>query len=452
MTRYADPHRCPDCRKPIPRGAPSCPFCGLSLCGPLAGRLFYTLAQADDLLDALRHGDLLPAAGQASPPGATVGSSLPPPGQRPVDPAPFRDRSGVRALLPPTGLSSASVPKILLALGVLCLLVAALAFLAVSWSVMGVASRTATLLVLTGIAAGLSGWACANGLRAAGEALGVVALGLLVFDLFGAKSSGWLGDVGYADFLMLQGALLGIVAAGASLAARRTPVRALVGSQVLGVLGVGALAVGVAEGGWLPASPTSVAVVLITGSVTLMAHRARLLPLAVGTSVVTGVCWTAMFGQSFERAAANPDPSQLWLGLEGWPLLVSAALVGGIALISSLPTLVRVSATAIAGLVVAVASLIPFSQSGPTGATTAVLVVLVAACAVTWLLPAPWSFAAAVTLTLASGWMLLVTLVLGSTASFRLLDASAELWGGTVSDGSARPPTALQGSHHGCCP
>ena len=43
------------------------------------------------------------------------------------------------------------MPKILLALGAGCLLVAALLFLAVTWSVLGVGGRTATLVGFTAI-------------------------------------------------------------------------------------------------------------------------------------------------------------------------------------------------------------------------------------------------------------------------------------------------------------
>ena len=42
-------------------------------------------------------------------------------------------------------MSAATVPKILLGLGAMCLLVAALVFLAVAWAVLGVEGRTVVL-------------------------------------------------------------------------------------------------------------------------------------------------------------------------------------------------------------------------------------------------------------------------------------------------------------------
>src|SRR4029079_17104880 len=56
------------------------------------------------------------------------------------------------------GLSAASVPRILLGLGATCLLVAAVVFLAVAWSDLGMGARTAILLTLTAGAAAATGW------------------------------------------------------------------------------------------------------------------------------------------------------------------------------------------------------------------------------------------------------------------------------------------------------
>ena len=137
MTRYADPERCPGCRAAMPYGASRCPSCGLNLEGPLAARLFATLSSADDLLAQMR----APAAATAS--GAAPAGPVGPPGATATTPS----AAGVGTLvrpetapavgvpagggpLPPEhhgGLSGASVPKILLGLGALCLLVAALA-------------------------------------------------------------------------------------------------------------------------------------------------------------------------------------------------------------------------------------------------------------------------------------------------------------------------------------
>ena len=60
------------------------------------------------------------------------------------------------------------MPRILLGLGVLCLLVAAVTFLAVAWSWLGVGGRTVVLLLLTATSGGLSVWLSRRDLRLAG--------------------------------------------------------------------------------------------------------------------------------------------------------------------------------------------------------------------------------------------------------------------------------------------
>ena len=224
MTRYADPERCPDCLGAMPFGATTCPACGLSLDGPLPARLFLTLSEADRILEQMRAA--APAAAQpvATPAGAAPAAV--PAQALPTQTAPVTGFAGT-APPPVTGpvhvphahLSASSVPKILLGLGAICVLIAAMVFLAVTWSVMGVAGRTATLVGFTVVTGGLATWVARRGLRAAAESLTVVALGLLAFDLFGARDSGWFGEMTDAGFLVLLGAVL---AAAVVRAGRRT--------------------------------------------------------------------------------------------------------------------------------------------------------------------------------------------------------------------------------------
>jgi len=114
MSKLVDPHICPDCRAPLdPIG--TCTGCGLRLVGPAAAELWQRMQQADRLIEQLR---AQPAT--APPATAVVGSP-------PVGPMP-------RASTPSRGLPSVSVPVVLLSLGALCLLVAAVVFVAVAWS------------------------------------------------------------------------------------------------------------------------------------------------------------------------------------------------------------------------------------------------------------------------------------------------------------------------------
>ncbi|WP_341230309.1 hypothetical protein, partial [Nocardioides salarius] len=159
MPTYARPDLCPDCGAVLPPEPDACPRCGLPLRDPLADELLATLRHADELVVRLR-------ARAAAPTRAPVPGTV----RR------TRRGSGGRRLVP-RRLGQATVPQLLLALGAACLLVAAVVFLAVAWSWLGVAGRTAVLLVLTVSAGGASVLLSRRDLVAAAEALCAVTLG-----------------------------------------------------------------------------------------------------------------------------------------------------------------------------------------------------------------------------------------------------------------------------------
>lgn len=421
MTRYADPERCPDCQAAMPFGAPRCPSCGLSLEGPLAERLFTTLATADGLLEQLRLAGHAPATAPAST------APLPPP-------------SGVAATLArPERVRGASVPKILLGLGALCLLVAALVFLAVAWSAMGVAGRTATLVGFTAVAAGLSAWAARRDLRAAAESLGVVALGLLAFDLFGARDAGWLGDIGTPAFFVVLGTVLALTGALAALAVRRTPAGALTGAEVVASLGVLSAAIGWVATDWFAWSAGLALAVVLLGAVAALATRVRLTTLAVGTGLFTVSAWVVLAVSSWDRAVTHASLAELWTDLEVWPLVVSAALAAVPALLS-LPLLARLSGLSAATLVLAGVVLAPFTDETVTvlvaaGAVVLVILSLLAAGVV----PQPWRRGLAAPIGLGVLWTGIVSAALAAVAASRLGEAGTALWSGAAGDSFPAP-------------
>src|SRR3954470_19632146 len=187
----------------------SCPRCGYALDQPPA-----------------------PSVQPAPPPVTSYAAPYPAPAPTPA-PTPAS----------PAGLSMPSVPKILLGLGATCLLVAAGIFLAVAWSWLGVGGRTALLIGLT-VATALAGqWLARRDLGVAAEALTVVALGLLVLDVLGARVAHWL-DASGSDL----GAILGGTLLGVSLALC-LPARRLFAPQVAAPLGLGLAVVGTAPEG-----------------------------------------------------------------------------------------------------------------------------------------------------------------------------------------------------------
>src|SRR5690349_12873810 len=76
MTRFADPHHCPDCLTALAPASQRCAHCGLDLSGDLGQRLFLTLTRADELLLEMRAASTRPepalSSGQSSTPGSTL--------------------------------------------------------------------------------------------------------------------------------------------------------------------------------------------------------------------------------------------------------------------------------------------------------------------------------------------------------------------------------------------
>ena len=163
MSRLVDTTICPDCRGILDPSV-TCTACGLQVRGPLALQLWDAMVVADGLIERLRRESQPQAQPQAQPvaqalvaaarpsrerrhrrsPGNDPGNRLPDP---PRDPAPAQPEPKA------SRLPSASVPVVLLTLGALCLLVAAIVFIAVTWNLLGLTGRTVVLLVFTGMLA-----------------------------------------------------------------------------------------------------------------------------------------------------------------------------------------------------------------------------------------------------------------------------------------------------------
>ncbi|UMG91798.1 hypothetical protein [Nocardioides sp. TF02-7] len=280
----------------------------------MAVELFATLTRADVLVERLR--SVAPAVGPAPAaplPTAPPAASLPPaPPTAPPAPAPYA-----------AGLGVAAVPRILLGLGALCLLVAAVVFLAVSWSWLGVGGRTGVLVSLTVLAAAAALVLHRFELRIAAESLSVVALGLLGLDLLGADAAGWFGGLSTGAVVGVAG--LTTAVAGTGLALPRPAGRPrLVAPQV--VAGFGAL---VAWGGFAAETSHDLVaghlMVVVAGAAAVSCRR----PLVVQAWALAGAAawvWAATAMLAFSVALSDPTLGTMW-GAQGagWSLLVSAA-------------------------------------------------------------------------------------------------------------------------------
>jgi len=419
--KYADPRRCPDCRGPIEPGIPTCPSCGLVLTGSTAQRLFATLATADQLLASLRAMTNQSLATPA-PPTPTAAA---------FDPAPLPHAT---APARPRGLSATSVPRILLGLGAVCLLVAALVFLAVTWSVLGVGGRTVTLLALTAVAGGISGWLQRRRLRAAAEALALVGYGMLTLDVVGADHAGWWGDLSTAGFLTLLGVVLAAAGATGALVVRRSHATSLVSGEVVAAIGSALVAFAWGTATWLPVAPSLVVATLVAGALSLAAYRAGLTVAALGSGVVTGFSWVALMAVGLDRALGAPTWDALLTGARFWPLCVAGAMVAAIAVPRRIPTYARVAAVGLAELLVVIALLAPARLLDPTPVTLLALGLLAATGALTVVLPGPWRLTGLGTQVLAGLGTLGSAAAVALTSVSRLGHAAAEPWTGSAGD------------------
>lgn len=307
------PLRCPSCGSPLPPAAPVCPACGLPLNGPLAAELWRTDQQLlalqrhrVELIDRLRSG-----SGGALPP--PVGAPLPPGATAPPPP---------RAAAAPTG-AGWSGQQVLLGVGALLVLTAAVVFLAVAWSVIGVAGQVAVMALLTAAAGTAAVVLARRGLTATAETLAVVAVGLAVADLAAAHTLD-LAGLGRLDGDAYAAGAAALLALGCGLAAWRTRLVTFPLASALAAGAVPVLAVAAAD-----LEPTTVAVVflLATAAAALAADRlvrrsaarVTVLVVAVGHLVLT---WAAAAGPVLE------DPP---LGAGGLAALVALVACAGAA-------------------------------------------------------------------------------------------------------------------------
>ncbi len=369
MFTYADPRACPGCRAPLTSPAPSCAACGLSLTGPAPRRVFETLEHVDRLVAAL----------YAEAPATAPASA----------PAPARPSAPVRA-----GLSAASVPRILLGLGALCLVVAAVVFLAVAWASLGVGGRTGVLGVLTVVAAGLMAWLAARDLRAGAEAFASVALGLLALDLGGAWRAGWLGAIGGDTFLLVAGPVVAVAAAAAGRWTASTPVGALVSAQVIGATAVLAASAGVPGTVDRGDAVGVLGALLVCAAGAGLGHLLGLRVLALGAGAGATGWWLALVAVGAGRLD-ELTLAHVWGELAAWPLLVATALVAAVAVPRRLPIEVRVMAAGVAVLLgTAVVTVVSFDESA-TRLALVELAVVAAYAVLATRLAGPWRWVCA---------------------------------------------------------
>ncbi|MEO7352226.1 MAG: hypothetical protein ABIR34_02810, partial [Marmoricola sp.] len=303
---------CPDCRGALDPGA-TCTVCGLQVKGPLALQLWNVMVSADRLVEQLRRAPITVPTAPVAEPGLLP--SYPAPAARPA-----KQRR----------LPASSVQVVLLSLGGLCLLVAAVVFVAVAWSLLGLTGRTLVLLGFTGVLATVAVILTHKGLRGAAETFWLVVAGMLAIDLLGAQSAGLAGldSLGWRGTGALVGGALLALGTGIGLWARSQPVSRLFGAEaVVAIGGVTLCSTNV----WFAANPA----IACTTAIPLLAAYSlslrRPVPLAAyGMGGLAAASWLALLGVGWDRALETAAPAAWWADLRGWPL-IAAAVIGAAA-------------------------------------------------------------------------------------------------------------------------
>ncbi len=393
--------RCPVCSTPVPdRAHPgtACAGCGLPAAGHagvVVGRIGATLAELH------RDRDALLAALRAH---ATAPSSSPAPAPQPLapqPPAPPRPAAGAPGWAPPAGpppappVPPSAVPpagtprrrispqQVLVGLGSLLVVAAAMALVAVGWTRLGLGFQATVMATATAAAAGASAWAARRGLRATEEGLAATAAALLLVDVTAARALGLAGLDAVPLHAYAAGALalVTVLAAGLGAATRSTlvwPAVALLAAQPVLPLALGEHVVGVA--GVVALLALAAADAVVAGRLPRWsADVARLLAAvaaACGSLLAVALAWTA---PAAEGAAATAVLTAAAAAVV--VLVVRWARRGGtVPLPAPVAGLAGVPALALAGLV------------QPAGAVAAPLLALVGValatvCVLVWPVP-----------------------------------------------------------------
>jgi hypothetical protein len=417
-----DATRCPSCSGPLLHVV-SCPTCGVDLGGPNARAVWQVSVQAAGLLTERTR---LIAALRVEASTRTSDSSapsqlwtLPHPTRRTAGVSESTDRPGpavpggsaaavavAAAVTPAPEWTRRKVANLLLSLGVGLLAVAAVIFLVVSWSVLGIGGRAAVMSGATLLAGGGAALASRRDLGSTAEAVSLLTVGLGLLDALGARGAGLAGLDNVYGLVFWAGAFA-VVAALSAATAVVVPTRSLrVAAATLGQLPVPLLTARLADVSHHPAAVTAAGFTL-----------AALTAIAVAAQPAIGSSTPAVAAD-----APTPRPSRgtrlrdvrVVLGLGGglaWLVACLAALVAaygeagslvsgtvlllalaagaayGVLAGSRVPALATAGVTAAAALVVAAAWSVPADRMNASWLPVVLSVVAVALLAASIVIP-----------------------------------------------------------------
>jgi hypothetical protein len=353
--RFFAPDRCPDCGTPIIAPAPRCAGCGLLLTSPTANRLAGQLAAADQTLAQLRRESQAVAQQAGGYPAAAQVGTAPEAAAEPSQAGAIPSYPAAPA--PVAGgwrWPAVSGAAIVLGIGGLCLLVAAIIFVSVSWGTLSLGTKAAVLAAVTALLA-VAAWAATRrGLRGSAETLWASTLLDLTLDVWAAHRADLAGlhSVDPRAFAAAGAVAVAAAALGSTVAARRSALgRQLVSAQLIlgGAAYVGLLCALASTGAtlWLQFGAAAI-------GMTALAIAAR----ETGLRITAWVCglaatqsWIDLVGLGIiDQIASEPFVRRLW---DGQAFELPAAIVLALCA-AGVPAVLRVKrmrlAAAVAGL------------------------------------------------------------------------------------------------------
>ncbi|MGZ4597207.1 MAG: hypothetical protein ACXV3V_09805, partial [Actinomycetes bacterium] len=359
-----DSLRCPSCGGPVSSAA-ACPTCAVDLSSATAARVWRVSVETATLLqERARLIDQLRSEARSGRPAPVRAA------QAAIAPAPAPGLAGPRGPVPPEVLAAPRpewtrrrVQNLLLSLGVALLAVAAVIFLVVSWSLLGIGGRATVMVGCTLLAGGAAAAAHRRGLGSTAEAVSLLTVALALLDAWGAREAGLAGFEG-GDGLAYWAGALAVVAGLAAAASSVVPTRSFrVAAAVLAQLPVPLLSAHLARTADQPVAIVATGLTLWTvGALGVAAawrsgtrsRDARLVVAAGGLLAWVAASATAV-GAAYGETGSLVLGTALLLVLAG----VSAASIWLGAPLAHVPT---VGATAATALVVAAAWATPVDQ------------------------------------------------------------------------------------------
>ncbi len=368
MGRYVTPGRCLDCQTLLPAASPVCPACGLPQTGPHANTLRTRLEQADVTLARLRRSSAWAPDPAVVAPGAPHPSVAP---DRPLSPS-MEPMSPYAPLLPPMEpktrgrtLPAVSTPMILLGLGALCFLVAAIVFVTVNWSDLSLAAKAAILLGITALIGAAGVVSLKRGLRGSSETFSTLFAVFVVLDFISA----WVGDLAGVESLSLSAArtIGGVLAVasgvGWAVFAQRSAVKTLIGVQIVAALGFGWLcAVTFDQLEWRT-EYVALALTVVTCGLAWAASRLSLKPLALACVALAAIQFAVAWVASLAWVVLADDLDSLWGSGEAVGWLICCAVLAAATVVRRVPNLVAAAAATMAATGVTLLALRPLEGS-----------------------------------------------------------------------------------------